>query len=769
MPDLNLVSILQNGKGVESDYQEFKTIFAYDTVASSPVLPTNPKLANKSYMNEYAFISYGANYLVPNGSGANTFRGFEGGVAQSGLIADYDKWKNPTAKNIIEWSKELLNKQKELQKKAQSEIKRLQDEANKTNTGTGGGAAETIDNKNAMINKIKAIDALTRLKLPPSVGALEYEWKDFAFCKYFGSIPNNRLITLRRFKLPTLDSGAVIGKYELVDKVKSFGYNNIDYLNTDSARALTYFGEGTGNAINDFVAFNFSLSWESRNTQNVDIPPLNSDFGSGYNPFTAKNVLSDVLGGSLSEFLKSNQYASALGFLLQSQNAAQGDINITSETVQRGGQDQNAEPPAAAQNPRQVALENAPQFSPYEAGWQHRIYGPINVITRTYRRKRGVDFTGDSISLTFEYNVMQVDTLNPKLAMLDIISNILALTYADASFYGGDYRFLREPTDFPLPNSLVDQIQQYATGKEGVDITELLKSYTTTLTNVLTKIQDSATIVENNEIIQNLMNSFNGLLNSLNITKPAETTKDTKDTKDIKQEATVIEGINTKIDNISKALGDAFKIFSDNSGVPGEDIGANDINPLKYAASAILGKGYSISSIAEKMTVLTPLFTGEPIGEWHLTVGNPMNPFMMIGNLICTNCKLSFNDTLGPDDFPTQLKAEITLQHARERDKGDIESMFNMGQGRFYVNVEGQPEPWNTGFSSNDSGNDTTTPDSVMKARFDKEKSQYDTDTNNNENNDGNNSNENVGINNVQTTPSGDTMDTTTNFSDGLA
>ena len=33
-----------------------------------------------------------------------------------------------------------------------------------------------------------------------------YYWKDFIYCKYYGTIPNNRLITLRRFTSPVLDN-----------------------------------------------------------------------------------------------------------------------------------------------------------------------------------------------------------------------------------------------------------------------------------------------------------------------------------------------------------------------------------------------------------------------------------------------------------------------------------------------------------------------------------------------------------------------------------
>ena len=80
-------------------------------------------------------------------------------------------------------------------------------------------------------------------------------------------------------------------------------------------------------------------------------------------------------------------------------------------------------------------------------------------------------------------------------------------------------------------------------------------------------------------------------------------------------------------------------------------------------------------------------YTGAPTGEWHLVVGNPMNPIAMIGNLICKGVSISFNDKLGPDDFPTELYATFELDHGRDRERGEIESMFNRGEGKLYQSV----------------------------------------------------------------------------------
>jgi hypothetical protein len=67
----------------------------------------------------------------------------------------------------------------------------------------------------------------------------------------------------------------------------------------------------------------------------------------------------------------------------------------------------------------------------------------------------------------------------------------------------------------------------------------------------------------------------------------------------------------------------------------------------------------------------------------------------MIGNLIVPDdgMKIEFNDILGVDDFPTEMTATIKLKHGRPRDKGDIESMYNQGQGRLYYAYENHMEP----------------------------------------------------------------------------
>ena len=77
--------------------------------------------------------------------------------------------------------------------------------------------------------------------------------------------------------------------------------------------------------------------------------------------------------------------------------------------------------------------------------------------------------------------------------------------------------------------------------------------------------------------------------------------------------------------------------------------------------------------------------TGDPTGQWHLTIGNPMAPIMVCGNLALETSKIEFEGPLGYEGFPTKLKLTVSLKPARPRDKGEIESMFNAGKGRFYL------------------------------------------------------------------------------------
>ena len=110
------------------------------------------------------------------------------------------------------------------------------------------------------------------------------------------------------------------------------------------------------------------------------------------------------------------------------------------------------------------------------------------------------------------------------------------------------------------------------------------------------------------------------------------------------------------------------------------------------------------------------LITGEPTGNWHLTVGNPINPIAMIGNLVLKNSIITFNGVFSNEDFPTEMKLVVELEPGRPRDKSDFESMFNAGKGRLYASAKDYADFLNL------EGKDVYTRNAVQ---FDKNNKQY--------------------------------------------
>jgi hypothetical protein len=139
------------------------------------------------------------------------------------------------------------------------------------------------------------------------------------------------------------------------------------------------------------------------------------------------------------------------------------------------------------------------------------------------------------------------------------------------------------------------------------------------------------------------------------------------------------------------AVKDQFSSILSNASDFFNKLTADPIGGLQAIAEKGASEFMKLNTTAARSqsTGIHSLLTGQDTGEWHLQVGSPLNPIMMIGNLICTGVTLTFNDELGPDDFPTELKAEIKLEHARPRDRDDIESMFNAGGGRLYALPKG--------------------------------------------------------------------------------
>ena len=111
-------------------------------------------------------------------------------------------------------------------------------------------------------------------------------------------------------------------------------------------------------------------------------------------------------------------------------------------------------------------------------------------------------------------------------------------------------------------------------------------------------------------------------------------------------------------------------------------------NVLKNAMAVGIGK--ILDSVGRASIITTnSLLSGEPIGNWHMTVGNPDNPILCIGNLMCTGIELKFpTDELSYGEFPTKVSFEVRLKPAMAKDRAGMETMFNMGRQRIYHNPQ---------------------------------------------------------------------------------
>lgn len=258
---------------------------------------------------------------------------------------------------------------------------------------------------------------------------------------------------------------------------------------------------------------------------------------------------------------------------------------------------------------------------PYANGpYENRIIGPVNAITKVKKRERGLIYE-NKISLTFEYVARPIGGVNTKAALLDIISNFLVIGSASAMFWGGQHRFMGQPIKYPFIGG--DKgIQQWYRG----DPLGWGESAVEGFTNK---------IIGSGGLIDGIKNFFSSLLGGGN----------------------------------GDFMGGIKNIMS------GDNVAANVIR----AKVAEKSKGQ-----IPYLTGLRALLIGEPVGEWHITIGNPLNPIAMIGNLVCENIEVEFGNELGPDDFPLEVKIIVNLEHGMPRDRDAIQSMFNRGMGRIY-------------------------------------------------------------------------------------
>lgn len=384
--------------------------------------------------------------------------------------------------------------------------------------------------------------------------AAEFAWEDFLWCKRYGQVPNNYMVTLRRFSVPTED--------DLFDVNKN--------MLPDIARMITWVDGETNKWENVGLKWSHGLQWQEKT---AEIQAVNaSDVQQGYGN-------EGGVGGPFGQAIKTVS-------------------SLTDTSASTATRESN---PNVTQN-----------FNPYAD--QNRVMPPIDVINKTHIRDRGLEFTQE-ITLVFEYELRSIDGVNPRAAMIDLLSNVTIATMNRGSFWGGDIRYYGAN---PRKLKPIGDPKKLASG----DYAGYMKSF--------------------------------------------------------------LDGISNRLSGLSGGKGFSFEGIG--SALKG--IGGNLVSQLVGGGLDKMGRpGFQM---------LNSLLVGESIGQWHITVGNPANPIISIGNLILESTDVELNGALGYDDFPTNVKVTCKLKPARPRDRTDIISMFSRNH-RTYLTASPKPFTFKNG------------------------------------------------------------------------
>lgn len=373
----------------------------------------------------------------------------------------------------------------------------------------------------------------------------QYKMADFVYCEHYGKIPNNHMLTLRRFAFPVEDN---------IISPKAFDADGRPYDSQQPAlaTAVTWMSPKIGNTLNEILKFSVGYNWTEAKAELQEINSQSRDRG--------------MLGTALDSFPLS-------------QNVQGGIAGESATSTYR----------------REQQGEN---WDPIKQTYPNHSLVPLNVIDSVQIREKGLKWSQE-FSLTFMFDMKGIPNTSPKVAMLDVLANMLILTSNQAPFWGGAVRYT-------------------GGGKKGKPLGDLKKLQAGDLKGFF------------GSIVKDLSKTISGGVKDL------------------------LKGGDSNILN----------------------------NVLGGGAMKLLG-GPQGGQIA------AALLTGEATGQWHLTIGNPLNPIAVIGNLAMQDADFELMGPLGYEDFPTKLKVTIKLQPGRPRDKADIESMFNAGKGRLYVAEEG--------------------------------------------------------------------------------
>ena len=423
------------------------------------------------------------------------------------------------------------------------------------------------------------------------LGVAKYRYIDFMFCRDLGKIPNNHLLTLRKFTRPVGDN--INTRLPKSDTPYNFNQS------MDVGRLVTWFGNGD-NKLEDIIKYNYVATFKPLDSK---IQPVDSQEDEESTGIIGKmvNTINPKYNQAMSQGRTgSHNFISQLGGRYLSTSFA---------NFGRGGQ-----------------YDRHDIFGMYD---HHKVYEPKNTIQSTHVYEGKLTFSQE-FTIKFSYKLRAYDNINPRAAFLDLIGNILAVTYRSGTFWGGSRMFRGAP-----PN----------------------KVGTAKVNAFLDRTFDTLGGIGNNLLSGNL--DIGGTLGSI---------------------WGAVKQIASDAFNTAKSL--ALGNTSTKGKSPLQVIGAIVKHTgLWSGVQGMIKNGLGRPAVY----ALDSLLTGDNVGLWHLTIGNPRNPIMSIGNLIIDKSEITQSGPLGLDDFPTDLMVSVSLKHGRPRDSAEIQKMYTKGSGPIYT------------------------------------------------------------------------------------
>ena len=423
------------------------------------------------------------------------------------------------------------------------------------------------------------------------LGVAKYRYIDFMFCRDLGKIPNNHLLTLRKFTRPVGDN--INTRLPKSDTPYNFNQS------MDVGRLVTWFGNGD-NKLEDIIKYNYVATFKQFDSK-VDVVDSHEDEESTGIIGKIVNTINPRYNQAMSQGRTgAHNFISQLGGRYLSTSYA---------NFARGGQ-----------------YDRHDIFGMYD---HHKVYEPKNTIQSTHVYEGKLTFSQE-FTIKFSYKLRAYDNINPRAAFLDLIGNILAVTYRSGTFWGGSRMFRCAP-----PN----------------------KVGTAKVNAFLDRTFDTLGGIGNNLLSGNL--DIGGTLGSI---------------------WGAVKQIASDAFNTAKSL--ALGNTSTKGKSPLQVIGAIVKHTgLWSGVQGMIKNGLGRPAVY----ALDSLLTGDNVGLWHLTIGNPRNPIMSIGNLIIDKSEITQSGPLGLDDFPTDLMVSVSLKHGRPRDSAEIQKMYTKGSGPIYT------------------------------------------------------------------------------------